>query len=72
MKTSERTLEQANELIDRLYATLESLMTNPSLSLEDTVYEVREREGLGWEGPDVVAWSEAASSAKKLLAEKGE
>lgn len=48
-------------------AALRALMTNPHLDLGDRVYDVREREGLGWDGPSVVAWSAAVKAAKDVL-----
>lgn len=38
-----------------------------SYELGDLVYDVREREGLGWEGPKVKAYSNAVTAAKELL-----
>jgi hypothetical protein len=35
--------------------------------LGDFIYEIREREGLGWEGPLVRRWGEACEKAKKAL-----
>jgi hypothetical protein len=35
--------------------------------LGDYVYNIREREGLGWDGPKVVAWGNACERAKQLL-----
>lgn len=51
---------------------LRRLMTNPHLNLGDRVYDVREREGLGWEGPSVKAWSDAVSDAREILKETGD
>lgn len=48
-------------------SVLRALMTNPHLSLADRVYDVREREGLGWDGPSVKAWSDAVVAAERLL-----
>jgi len=48
--------------------TLEALTSNPYLNLGDLVYQVREREGKGWEGPAVVAWSNAIDQARAALA----
>jgi len=51
----------------RLRAALVALTTNPHMNLGDLVYGVREREGLGWEGPAVKAWSDAVQSAETAL-----
>ncbi len=34
-------------------------------SVGDFTYDIRDREGLGWEGPRVKAWSDAASVIRK-------
>lgn len=36
------------------------------LDLGDLVYEVREREGRGWDGPAVKAWSDAVVEARQI------
>jgi hypothetical protein len=36
-------------------------------NLGDCVYDIRERECLGWEGPKVVAWGKACERAQQLL-----
>jgi hypothetical protein len=38
--------------------------------LSDYTYDVREREGKGWEGPLVTKWSDACVLAQKLLGEE--
>ena len=48
---------------------LKALATNPSLNLEDRIYDVRDREGQGWDGPDVKQWGDAVTWANKLLKE---
>lgn len=55
---------------ERMREALEALLNNPHLNLGDLVYQVREREGLGWDGPAVKAWSEAVMKAKALAAGK--
>lgn len=50
-----------------LLAALVALTTNKHLSLGDLVYTIRERELEGWEGPSVVAWSEAVTAAKAAI-----
>jgi len=36
-------------------------------NLGDHVYRIRECEGLGWDGPKVIAWSNACTHAQQLL-----
>lgn len=50
-----------------LQEALKGLMENPSIALEDKIYDVRDREGKGWDGPDVIAWGKAIDQAAKLL-----
>lgn len=54
-----------------LAKALQALMTNSHVDLGDLVYTVREREGQGWEGPAVKAWSDAVVAAKAALGEAG-
>lgn len=51
-----------------LLEALVALTSNPHLDLGDRVYDVREREGLGWDGPSVKAWSEAVQKATAAIA----
>jgi hypothetical protein len=51
-----------------LLAALEGLLNNDFASLEDMVYQVREIEGKGWNGPGVKAWSEAVTAARDAVA----
>lgn len=53
--------------IVELRDALRALAANPHLNLGDLVYDVREREGLGWDGPSVKAWSDAVARAEKIL-----
>jgi hypothetical protein len=46
---------------------LHGLLKNPHICLSDQVYNVRDHEGLGWDGPAVLAWSEAVAKAEQLL-----
>lgn len=48
---------------------LKALMSNPHISLGDLVYEVRGREGMGWDGPAVKQWSDAATAVKQWVKE---
>lgn len=43
---------------------LNRLMTNEHIDLGDLVYTVREREGEGWNGPSIKAWSKAVEDAE--------
>ena len=51
------------ELID----ALRQLFANANIDLGELVYQVREREGLGWDSPSVKHWSDAVATAKALL-----
>lgn len=50
---------------------LEALFTNKSAALADHFYAVREREGRGWDGPDLKAWGDALAQAKLVLVRAG-
>ena len=50
-----------------LLDALRGLLTHPSLDLGDLIYTVREREGLGWDGPLVKQWSDAVQAAEAAL-----
>ena len=39
-----------------------ALSSNPHISLVDQIYEVREREGEGWEDPSVKSWGAACAA----------
>lgn len=52
-------------------AALRALMTNPCIHLGDQIYSVREREGEGWDGPAVKAWSAAVVAAEDVLKRAG-
>ena len=53
--------------VEQLESALKGLMTNPHLTLGDLVYTVREREGLGWDGPATTAWGNAVIAAEKAI-----
>jgi hypothetical protein len=57
---------------DRAVAIMRALCTQEHLDLGDLVYVVRDREGQGWEGPAVKAWSEAMIAAFAFLTEVSE
>lgn len=64
------TCEQAINLIKAaplMRDILIALTTNPFIDLGGVVYDVREREGRGWDGPAVTAWSDACGAAAKIL-----
>lgn len=44
------------------------LTGNPHIDLGDCIYIVRDRELKGWDGPAVLAWSQAITSAKDAVA----
>jgi len=46
----------------QILATLENIH-----HLGDYVYDIREREGLGWQGPKVTAWGAACTRAEHLV-----
>jgi hypothetical protein len=49
---------------------LELLHTlNSIIPLGDLVYRVRDVEGLGWNGPQVVVWGDACDQMRRMLAE---
>ena len=50
-----------------LLETLVALTNNPHVCLGDLVYQIREREGEGWDGPAVRAWSDAVTKARALI-----
>ena len=47
------------------------VVINELHSLSDAIYDVRDREGEGWEGPKTKAYSEAISKLRALLKEGG-
>lgn len=61
-------LQAKDERIAELTKALRGLMNAKHVSLGDLVYDVREREGQGWDGPAVVAWSNAVDAAAKAVA----
>jgi hypothetical protein len=63
LKSSPVSVDINQEMLEALIA----LTSNPHLDLGDLVYNVRERECEGWEGPSVVAWGQAVAKAKAAL-----
>lgn len=51
--------------IDAAIEVLQAL--NEVRDLGDFIYDIREREALGWEGPQVTKWSDAVTRAKILI-----
>ena len=47
------------------------LVINELNNLSDAIYDVRDREGEGWEGPKTKAYGEAVSKLRALLKEGG-
>lgn len=69
MEANARLIAAAPEML----AALEAITSNTHIDLEDLVYNVRDDEGLGWEGPAVRQWSEAVTSVKEAIRKaKGE
>lgn len=47
------------------------VVINELHNLGDAIYDVREREGEGWEGPKVTAYGNALKKLRELLKEGG-
>lgn len=56
--------KEYSELLDAIRAV------NRIQDLGDSIYEVREREGLGWEGPLVTEYNKSVEIIKKHLGGK--
>lgn len=52
---------------DQALDVLRQLVSNEHISLGDLIYQVREREGKGWNGPSVIQWGDAVKNATELL-----
>lgn len=58
---------ETDELKQDLFTALKAVGEMDDVHpLGDTVYDIREREALGWEGPKVTRWSNALSELQKL------
>lgn len=66
-KTPENEVERLRSRVEELERILKGLTTNPHLDLGDLVYDIREREGEGWDGPAVAMWSNAVMAANVAL-----
>jgi len=53
----------------KMLAALLALTNSPHANLSDMIYEVKKREGEGWDGPAVNAWSKAVADANAVIAE---
>lgn len=60
------------ELLIELVAAVKMLTTCGDINLGDLTYNVREREGKGWEGPNVKQWSDGVTRTEKALKEAEE
>lgn len=56
-----------DEEIEPALIILNLLLNNPSINLGDQIYQVRDNEGKGWNGPNVKAWADAVQKANELL-----
>lgn len=56
-------ISAAPELLD----ALKMLLSNDHICLEDLVYNIRESEGKGWDGPSVIEWGKAVHLAKAAI-----
>ncbi len=52
-----------------LKRAMEALAVFVDQNVGDHIYDVRELEGLGWDGPKVTAWSRASVTANELVTE---
>lgn len=54
-----------------LIEAAKAIKANPHVDLGDLVYQVREREGEGWDGASVKQWSDAVQAFDAALARIG-
>ncbi len=47
---------------------LVALKTLDDESIGDFIYNIREKEGLGWDGPRVAAWGKACTVIREIVA----
>lgn len=75
VKVSRQAVEETLAQHEAMLGALLLLTGNPHINLGDCIYQVREREGKGWDGPAVLAWSQgitAAEDAIKMSANSGD
>lgn len=60
-------MEMNQELFDEMKAALIAISSNKHLDLGDLIYDVREREGKGWEGKSVKQWSDAVQKVNEVV-----
>jgi hypothetical protein len=53
---------------DDLLGAAKAIATSKHVNLGDLVYQVREREGSGWDGPEVKKWSDAVQAFNAAIA----
>jgi hypothetical protein len=52
---------------DDLAALKGACHTLLDLGVGDFIYNIRDREGEGWDGPEVKAWAEACETLRKVV-----
>lgn len=55
-------------VLSELVRVIDAINDNEHIDLGDLIYNVREREGKGWDGPSVHAWGQAVTDLKIVLA----
>lgn len=70
-KESGDEMAKARAAVAELIESAKAIKANPHVHLGDLIYEVREREGQGWEGHWVKQWSDAVYKFDKALSRIG-
>lgn len=65
-----KAVEAAKAEDSDLLAACEAILSHPNINLGDLIYDVREREGKGWDGPNVEAWAKAVMALKAAVAKR--